>query len=159
MKRIIPVKARLLCFFLISSPLWLSSAEPGDSFSQVGLRLAELLEQFGPPRAVFAARGNEPWQDDVIFQYEGRDFYIHRDRVWQVKPVSEQGITIGDPKQAALLALGNRAEDRGDHLIMPVTGRNWPMMLRVNFNSSSRVSAIYIYRMDYSKEKMSVPDG
>jgi hypothetical protein len=113
------------------------------------MRLDELFERFGPPKAVFAARGNEIWQDDVIFQYEGRDFYIYRDRVWQVKVVTELGVSVGDSKQAAALTLGNMAEDRGDHLLVPLSGKDWPMIFRVNINSSGRVNAIYIYRIDY----------
>ena len=120
-----------------------------DSFSLVGMKLADLIERFGAPRAVLAARGIETWQDDVVFQYAEGDFYIYRDRVWQVKVASVRGISLGDPKQAAVLVMGNAAEDRGDHLLMPVTGRDWPLMLRVNVNSAGAVSSIFIYRPDF----------
>jgi hypothetical protein len=126
-------------------PLW---AQPAPT-AFVGLTLAELIEHFGAPRTVYAARGGELWQDDVIFQYADADFYIHRDRVWQVRVASAHGVSTGDPKQAAVLTLGDNAQDRGSYLLFPLTTNSWPLMLRVNFNNAGRVSAIYIYRPDY----------
>jgi hypothetical protein len=139
----------LLFFFAL--PLW-SQEQVGvtaDPFSLVGMKIADIVERFGPPMAVFAVRGNEVWQDDVVFQYTGGDFYIVKDRVWQVKFASALGINSGDPKQAALLVLGAKAQDRGDHLLMPVSGKDWPLMFRVNINNAGRVAAIFIYRPDF----------
>jgi hypothetical protein len=140
-----------LLLLFVFLPLWaqeqqLSANEP---FSIVGLRLAELVERFGLPKTVFAARGNELWQDDVVFQYDEGDFYIYRDRVWQVRLSSVRGISVMDPKQVALLVMGDNVQDMGDHLLLPVSGNNWPMMFRVNINPAGLVSAIYIYRSDY----------
>jgi len=113
------------------------------------MKVAELVERFGAPSAVFAVRGNEVWQDDVVFQYAGADFYIVKDRIWQVKLAAALGINSGDQKQVAALVLGAKAQDRGDHLLMPVSGKDWPLMFRVNINSAGRVAAIYIYRPDF----------
>ncbi|MDR0301066.1 MAG: hypothetical protein LBI04_02000 [Treponema sp.] len=139
----------LLIFFAF--PLWpLEQVDAAaDQFSLVGMKIAELIERFGPPTAVFAARGGETWQDDVVFQYKGGDFYIFKDRVWQVKLSTALGINSGDQKQAALLVLGARAQDNGDHLLMPADGKDWPLMFRVNINSAGRVAAIFIYRPDF----------
>jgi len=119
-----------------------------ESLSLVGMKLAELIERFGAPKAVYAARGNEVWQDDVVFRYDREDFYIFGDRVWQVKVSSAYGVSVNDPKQAALLALGDKAQNRGDHLLMPLASKDWQLLLRVNFNNAGLVSAIYIYRQD-----------
>jgi hypothetical protein len=139
----------LLLFFTL--PLWPQEqvGAATDPFSFVGIKVAELIERFGPPIAVFAARGNEIWQDDVVFQYTGGDFYIFKDRVWQVKLASAFGINSGDPKQAALLVLGAKAQDRGDYLLMTVSGKDRPLMFRVNINNAGRVAAIFIYRPDF----------
>jgi len=128
-----------------------------EQLSLVGMMMADLLERFGPPRSVIAERGNEVWQDDVVFQYNGADFYVYRDRIWQVKIASTHGISNGDRKSAVLIVLGNSlpgsaTEDRGDHLIMSVAGNNWPLMIRINFSNSTNsgvVTAIYIYRSDF----------
>jgi len=120
-----------------------------EKLSFVGMTLAELIERFGAPKTVIAARGNELWQDDVIFQYNDGDFYIYGDRVWQVKFTSALGISNKDSKAAVLRVLGNNADDMGDHALLQVSGMNWPLMLRVNFNNSGQVSAIYLYRPDF----------
>jgi len=136
-------------------PLWpqeqpaITGVNRDEPLSFVGMRVAELIERFGPPEAVSAVRGNEIWQDDVVFQYAGRDFYIFKDRVWQVKLASARGISLGDPKAAALLVLGNMAEDRGNYLLLPLSGRDWPLMFRVNLNNAGLVTAIFIYRPDF----------
>jgi hypothetical protein len=113
------------------------------------MTLAGLIERFGVPKTVIAARGNELWQDDVIFRYDDGDFYICIDRVWQVSFTSALGISNKDRKAAVLLVLGNNADDRGDHVLLQISGMDWPLMLRVNFNNSQQVSAIYLYRPDF----------
>jgi len=123
-----------------------------EQISFVGMMLVDLIERFGPPRSVISERGNEVWQDDVVFQYNGADFYIYRDRIWQVKLASTHGVSNGDRKQNVLRVLGNRAQDNGDHILVPITGRDWPLMMRINFNNSSntgQVTAIFIYRLDF----------
>ena len=138
----------LILLLFIAMPLFAQD----DSYSLVGMKLADLIERFGAPTAVLAARGNELWQDDVVFRYAEGDFYIHRDRVWQVKLASVRGISLGDPRAAAALVMGSTAEDRGDHLLLPVTDADlspWPLMLRVNFNSAGVVASIFIYRPDF----------
>jgi hypothetical protein len=113
------------------------------------MKLADLVARFGPPQSVYAARGQEPWQDDVVFTYSEGDFYLFKDRVWQVGLKSAYSISLGDPKQAVLLALGERALDQGTHVLLPLPDNGWQLVLRVNVNPAGRVSAIFIYRPDY----------
>ena len=120
-----------------------------EQHSFIGMTISELVERFGPPRTVASARGIELWQDDVVFQYTGVDFYIYRDRVWQVKFLTTYGISNGETKAAVLLTLGNNVQDMGNHLLLPIAGNNWPLMLRVNFNNTGQVNAIYLFRPDF----------
>ena len=123
-----------------------------EHLSLVGIMLPELIQRFGPPGLAVVERGIELWQDDVVFKYNGADFYIYRDRVWQVKLASTHGISNGDRKAVVLLTFGNRAADYGDHVLLPVNSRDWPLMLRVNFsntNNTETVTEIYIYRPDF----------
>ena len=140
-----------------------------DPASFIGIRLPELINLLGAPKAVHVARGMENWQDDVIFEYTEGNFFIFKDRVWKVEVNNAYGLKHGDPKAAALLIFGNTAEDRTDHMLSPLPLRtaqqgiltpgtelpssgashSWPMTLRVNFNAGGRVSAIYIYRSDF----------
>jgi hypothetical protein len=57
-------------------------------------------------------------------------------------------VKIGDTKAAALIALADKAQDKGDYLLYPITGTVWPLSLRVNFNSG-RISGIFVYRTDF----------
>jgi hypothetical protein len=119
-----------------------------DPASLIGLTLQELIARMGIPQSVYAVRGMEEWQDDVVFVYTDGDFYVFKDRVWQVGINAAFRIRAGDPKAAALLALGEGAEDRGDHLHYPIAGRSWPLALRCNFDSTGKVTVIFIYRSD-----------
>ena len=119
-----------------------------EPVSFIGMKLDALFSRFGAPQTVYAARGRETWQDDVVFSYSEFDFFIYRDRVWQVGLRSFYNMSIGDAKGVALLVLGDGAEDRGDHIVYPVTGSAIPLSLCVNFNAD-RISAIYVYRPDY----------
>ena len=153
----------LVLLILLACPIWAQNQpiyaglSNDDQLSFVGMMMADMLERFGTPRSVVPERGREVWQDDVVFQYNGVDFYVYRDRVWQIKIASTHGISNGDRKPAALLALGSipngsAVEDKGDHAIITISGRIWSLIMRVNFSNTSntgQVTAIYIYRPDF----------
>jgi hypothetical protein len=122
---------------------------PEDPAVLVGITLDTLLKRFGTPQAVYTARGAEEWQDDVVFAYSEGDFYIFKDRVWQVGLKSLRGLKPGDSRPAALLLLGEEAEDRGDHILLPLPARSWPLALRVSLDEKGFVTALYIYRPDF----------
>ena len=113
----------------------------------VGMMLSEVIERYGPPRSVAVARGVELWQDDVVFRYTGVDFYIFKDRIWQVRFNTTYGITNGDRKDVVLLTLGESAEDMEDYVLLAIDGKDWPLLLRVNFNNDMKVNAIYLYQL------------
>jgi hypothetical protein len=119
-----------------------------DPASYIGLSLEELLGRFGPPLSVHALRGLEAWQDDVVFSYAQGEFYILKDRVWQVELKSAYRIQAGDPKTAALLVMGHDARDMGDHLVVPLKTGDWPLSLRCNLDPAGKVLAIFIFRSD-----------
>jgi hypothetical protein len=135
-------------FLTINFPLCAQPVGSNEQFAYIGMTLTELFERFGVPKTVVAARGIEHWQDDVIFQYTDADFFIPRDRVWQVRRTSIQGIRNRERKAAVLLTLGDKAEDRGNYVLFPVSNKDWPLILRVNFSDSGQVNVIYIYRPD-----------
>ena len=116
-----------------------------DQQALIGMMLSDVIEQFGPPRTVAAARGIELWQDDVVFQYTGVDFYIYRNRVWQVRFNSTHGVSNGNHKEAVMLTLGELAVDMNEYVLLSIDGKEWPLMLRVNFNSNGNVSSIFLY--------------
>jgi len=147
-----PVPAVIICAALIffAPRIWAQQAEDPNAgiVSNIGLKIDDLFVRFGAPGTVYTARGIETWQDDVVFVYGERDFYIYRDRVWQIGLKAGFGVKIGDTKAAAFQALADKARDEGDYLLCPVSGGAWPVSLRVNF-TAGRVSGIFLYRTDF----------
>ena len=141
----------ILLLFLIAMPARpqeAAASDPKNLSSYIGMKLDELIGRCGPPQTVYASRGQETWQDDVVFVYADANFYLFKDRVWQLGIKSAYGVEVGDPKPAAVLALGEEAADQGDFLLLPLPSVGWPLALRLNFNAAGRVAAIYIYRPD-----------
>jgi hypothetical protein len=142
----------LICavLFFIAQALWpqQDGSRDDEIVPIIGLSLEDLFQRFGAPRTVHAARGEENWQDDVVFVYGDRDFYIYRDRVWQIGLKSGYGVKTGDAKAAALLVFADKAQDMGDYLLYPIAGGAWPLSLRVNFNAG-KISGMFVYRTDF----------
>ena len=126
-----------------------NDADEVDPVSYIGMTLEELLQSFGLPRSVYASRGFEVWQDDVVFVYDQGDFFVFKDRVWQVGIKSFRGINLGDPRGVVSLILGSKVEDRPNALFLPLNEKTWPMMLRCDFDSAGKIEAIFIYRTDF----------
>ena len=147
-------RCAMFCLFLLMSlpPVMpqtvLQEGQQGEPFTFVGMTLPDLFLRFGPPQSVYTARGQEHWQDDVVFTYSEGDFYVYRDRVWQVGLKSAYGMKIGDIKAVAILLFGENARDEGDYILYSFPSSNWPVSLRVNF-TDNKVSAIFLYRPDY----------
>jgi hypothetical protein len=122
----------------------------GDPAALIGLTLEELLRQFGTPLSVYAVRGLEEWQDDVVFVYDEADFYVYKDRVWQLSLKSAYGIKTGDTRAAAILAIqGTVEQSASSYLQYSLQNRAWNIKLRVNFDRAGLVSVIFVYRSDF----------
>jgi hypothetical protein len=114
----------------------------------IGTTLPNLIGSYGAPKAVYPVRGLASWQDDVVFVYDHAEFFIYGNRVWQLKLKAAYGITEGDPKAQVSLVLGEGQLFDG-YSVFPLPSRVWPLSLRVNWDSSDRVSAVYVYRSDF----------
>ncbi|MDR1447105.1 MAG: hypothetical protein LBI90_09460 [Treponema sp.] len=138
------------CASLLFCGLLSVSAQNADSGPEnlVGLDLTELFSRFGVPKEVYSARGAQEWQDDVVFVYPEGDFYLYRDRVWQVGVKNFREIRIGDSRPAAILSLGEGVREFSDSVICSLRQSPWPLDVRLNFNSAGAVSAIFLYRPD-----------
>ena len=144
---------RRVLFLLLLWPLAFLAAQGNadgvNPVSFISLTLDELIKNFGVPRSVYAARGFEKWQDDVVFVYDEGDFYVFKNRVWQVGLKSFRGINVGDSRGVVSLVLGSKAEDRPNAVFLPLTEAAWPMMLRCDFDNAGKVGDIFIYRTDF----------
>ncbi|GHV82745.1 hypothetical protein AGMMS50212_00850 [Spirochaetia bacterium] len=115
----------------------------------IGITIEELFSKYGAPVSVYAVRGAEIWQDDVVFEYGDIDFYIYKDRVWQISVKDAIGLNVGDPKAAVFLVLGETAKDLSSHILKDIPEKSWPLQWRFNINENGKVSSIFLYRMDY----------
>jgi hypothetical protein len=153
-----PLFRRLICLFFLAGMPVLFPAVYGQGAAQgseipepealIGLTLEGIYGRFGIPREVYAVRGREAWQDDVVLVYPQGDFYVFRDRVWQLGIPAARGIRLGDSPEAVALALGENAREGEGCFILPIPDRSWPMALRVNI-ASGEVSGIFVYRSDF----------
>ena len=165
-------------------PLWLAAAaavaqEPVqaapalDLASLVGLTLPQALDFFGAPEQMFSVRGEEGWQDDVVFYYPSHLYlFWHQNRVWQAR-VDERysGIFLAEgakagtdagaeaPKPAArILAMGRSREqvlavlgppmrEIDGSLVYHLEDRGYPVRLRLYFRDGQLADA-YCFRGD-----------
>jgi len=147
----------VILFMLMHLPKLSSEPNPPDieavnEASYIGMTLDDLINRFGVPESIYPVRGLEDWQDDVVFVYAEGDFYIYRNRVWQIGISSYMGVNTGD--------LGREAMDVLDQIInyklnspenyIAYFLHEWgsPMILRVDMDDAGRVRGIFIFRSD-----------
>jgi len=146
MRYCLPAVLSLIVIF----PVWSQTGQPQntDPALHIGLTLTELIGRFGVPNSVYSSRGLQEWQDDVVFVYNAGEFYIFKDRVWQLGVTSAYLIRAGDPGPAVFLSFGEALYSSPECAVFTLNGYNWPMALRFNFNAEGRVEMIFIYRSD-----------
>jgi hypothetical protein len=145
------LKVPVLLLFFSALPLW-PQANPGndrDPVAAIGLTLEMVYIRYGVPDSVYAVRGAEVWQDDVVFVYNDWDLYIFKDRVWQIGLKSVNGINVGDPGGVVPLVLGEGVRAYNGYMIHTLPPRSWPMQMRLNLDAAGKVAAIFIYRSDF----------
>jgi hypothetical protein len=120
-----------------------------DPVTIVGMTLAMVYARYGIPESVYAVRGAEEWQDDVVFVYNNWDLYIYQDRVWQIGLKSAYGISLGDPGGVVSLALGSGVEVYNGYMLYPLPSRSWPLQLRIDLDAAGKIAAIFVFRSDF----------
>jgi hypothetical protein len=119
-----------------------------DPASLIGMSLRDLITAFGVPQSVYATRGPNIWQDDVVFAYGDWEFYIYRDRVWQISLKAAYGIKTGERREVIPLVLGNGVQVYEGFTLYTYSNRAWPIAIRFNTDQNGLVTAIFIYRAD-----------
>lgn len=140
-----------LCFTVLCACLAAEESAPpvgSEPEDIVGITVRELVEKFGAPDAAYAVRGNETWQDDVIFEYKSGDFYIFKDRVWQAGLRSANGIKLGDNKMGVGMIHGAAIKDMGAYIAVPVAHRSWPLEYRY-YVEKDKIVSIFLSRPDF----------
>lgn len=125
-----------------------------DYAGLLGLDLVRAFERFGVPAEVSAVRGEEAWQDDVVFRYEtGLSLFWYRGRVWQVRfeagfGGSFTGFSMGARRHLVTAALGEPLHAADDWVLYQFAGDGYPLRLRLFFGEAGLEDA-YLYRGDF----------
>ncbi|HAE22045.1 MAG TPA: hypothetical protein DCG47_06955 [Spirochaetaceae bacterium] len=127
---------------------------PADPAQILGFSPAQLIASYGPPTRVFALRGAEPWQDDVVFDYLSFSAFIFMDRVWQLRIAADYPEPIlGFHPSASLerieASLGLPATREPGNYEWALPGRGWPVRLRAVHDEHGAVRELYLYRADF----------
>lgn len=138
----------VVLFILCTVSGWGQYDYANDPASLVGVSLRDLIAMFGAPQSVYTTRGPNIWQDDVVFAYGDWEFYIYRDRVWQISLKAAYGIKIGERKEVIPLVLGSGVQIYEGFTLYTYSNRSWPVTLRFNTDQNGMVTAIFIYRAD-----------
>jgi len=145
----------LVAILALSFPLLAQPTElEDDAAPYLGLGLAEALARFGVPDTVFAVRGAEAWQDDVVFSYaSGLSLFWFGDRLWQIRFAapyagSIYGLSIGDPADRARSSLGEPYDAPEGELVYRLPYQGYPVRLRLVVKEG-RFADAYLYRADF----------
>lgn len=128
---------------------------PDDPAVLLGLNPAQAIERFGAPASVFAIRGTEAWQDDVVFDYGGGfSLFLFKDRVWQVRiarPYASPvlGFVVGSSRERAASALGSPVLELAGAVEWSLPAEAWPVRLRGIVDVAGFIPELYIYRADF----------
>jgi hypothetical protein len=120
----------------------------------LGTSLEEAFQSFGVPQRVSSARGEEPWQDDVVFEYaDGFSLFWYKDRVWQLRfgPGFHENFRdagMGSSMEELLAVLGKPFHAEDSWLLYQFAGEGYPLRLRLFFGEAG-LEDIYIYRGDF----------
>ena len=148
----------LLCLLFpgMLLPLYAQDSALRDNpAGMIGMTLEQAAAALGNPSRVYASRGEEPWQDDVVFVYDGHvSLYWYQNRVWQVRfdpgyEGSAGGLRIGMVREQVSRTLGiPPASSEEDGEVFVLSRRGIPLRLQV-FYREGRVYDVYLYRGDF----------
>lgn len=140
-----------------SAPLWEGAASRiwDDPAALLGWTLEEAFEKLGPPMNVLPLRGEQEWQDDVVFHYgSGLSLFWFQDRVWQVRIDSSfsgnfMDLKIGlSPEEVSRILERPPASSGEDWEVYFLPGYDFPLGLQVFYRENQAVD-YYLYRGDF----------
>lgn len=135
---------------------------PGSDFlpwqdqlvSRLGYRLSQAIEEWGAPRSVTVSRGDQPFQDTVVFYYPDNSYaYFWNDRIWQIRLDRRYrgrafGIAMGMAADQVRGVLGPATLDSATMLRYALPEQGWPVELLLFFKDG-RLDDLYLRRGDF----------
>ena len=120
----------------------------------IGMDMESAIERFGMPEEIFPVRGEEMWQDDVVFYYEYHLYlFWFQNRVWQVRMDQRYKhdffeVRMGFSREEVLDTFGKPLKGFDDSLIYDLEDRGYPLRVRFFFTNNVLDDA-YFYRGDF----------
>lgn len=120
----------------------------------LGLDVDQVFEQYGAPQSMYSLRGEQPWQDDVVFFYpDFRYFYWFENRVWQLRldnryEGSIEGARMGMNRSEIAQLFGSPHYEDQENWYYELVDRGYPIRSRWHFDDDILVD-LYIYRSDF----------
>ena len=113
----------------------------------LGASLETVFEILGPPAELYPVRGEEAWQDDVVFYYAAHVYlFWFESRVWQIRydhryEGAVLGVTMGASREAVRGILGAPFWSEGDSAIYLLPDRGYPVRARLDFSNGVSIPA------------------
>lgn len=145
-------------------PVLFAFSQTKDSYSQklpdepatlLGLNPEQAINRFGAPAKVYAVRGAEAWQDDVVFEYnEGFSLFLYMEHVWQIRITESYqypvyGFLPGSTVDRISASIGSPSRDLGDFYEWILPGEAWPVRMRAIKGNKDLIRELYVYRADF----------
>lgn len=121
----------------------------------LGFTMQNIWDTFGVPAEVFPFRGEDEWQDNVVFYYPNHVYlFLFDNRVWQIRIDSryEKNITgtikMGTSKDTILRRLGEAFYEDSESCMYILPDHGVPVRMRLFFKDDT-LNDVYIYRGDF----------
>ena len=136
-------------------------SEAPEPVSILGMHPADIFETLGPPDEIYPLRGENNWQDDVVFYYNNNLYlFIFKNRVWQIRADYRYqdkilGIKPGLTQEETIEILGRPfSAKEGEYIFLNPASltrleTGFPLRMRILYDTEKRISDIYLYRGDY----------
>jgi hypothetical protein len=147
-------RCTLVVIFLALAAAGAAADAADDPTVLIGMDPAQLVAALGAPREIFAWRGMEPSEDDIVVFYpDFRYVFWFQSRVWQVRfdrryAGSVLGFSIGMERAEAQARGQGRLEDRDGSLYLALDTGPYPLRVRLAMDDD-RIADIYVFRSDW----------
>ena len=127
----------------------------------LGLTPAEAYQKMGAPFEIFPMRGENEWQDDVVFYYSNHVYlFWFKNRVWQFRADKRfegtiLGLKIGLSRKEVNKMIGKpfKNNDSSEVYLNPKNitryETGFPVRMKVFYDDDNMTTDIYIYRGDF----------
>lgn len=121
----------------------------------IGLTLEQAITTFGYPDSMYVYRGEEAWQDDVVFYYPNHLYlFWYNDRVWQLRLDNRYtapflGLSMGDTREKVTEVLGSPLGAEENWEVYQMVSDGFSIRARIFYSEDGVINDVYIYRGDY----------